>query len=56
MVSGSLASPTPPRGGLREERGDEENETESRSDLQGTGGVGRHQRRQNADRIGRAGY
>lgn len=33
VISGSLASPTPPRGGLREERGDEENETESRGDL-----------------------
>ncbi len=33
MVSGSLASPTPPGGGEPKERGDEENETESRSDL-----------------------
>jgi len=54
MLSGSLASPTPPGGGGPKERGDEENETESRSDLQGPGGVGRHQRRQDANRIGRA--
>ena len=33
MISGSLASPTPPRGGEPKERGDEENETESRSHL-----------------------
>jgi ZIP family zinc transporter len=52
VVSGRLASPTPPRGGRREERGDEANETESRGDLQGPGGVGRGQRRQDAGRIG----
>ena len=33
VVSGSLASPILPRGGRRKERGDEANETESRSDL-----------------------
>lgn len=33
VISGSLASPRPPRGGQREERGNETNETESRSDL-----------------------
>ena len=33
VVSGRLASPPPPRGGRREERGNETNETESRSDL-----------------------
>ena len=33
VVSGSLASPKPPGGGEPEERGDEENTTESRSDL-----------------------
>jgi hypothetical protein len=31
VVSGSLASPTSPRGGRREERGNEEDKTESRS-------------------------
>jgi len=40
VISGSLASPTPVRGCRPKERGDEENETESRSDLQGAGGVG----------------
>ena len=30
VLSGSLASPRPPRGGDTKERGDEENETESR--------------------------
>ncbi|MDH5498891.1 MAG: hypothetical protein OEY12_15760, partial [Nitrospira sp.] len=30
VISGSLASPTPPEGGDTKERGDEENETESR--------------------------
>ncbi|MBM4127510.1 MAG: TolC family protein, partial [Nitrospira sp.] len=43
VVSGSLASPMSPRGGEPEEQGDEENETESRSDLQGPGGVGGRQ-------------
>ena len=33
VVSGSLASPTPGRGGNRKERGDEEDETESRGDV-----------------------
>ena len=33
MLSGTLASPTPPNGGRREERGHEENETESRGDV-----------------------
>ena len=33
VLSGSRASPTPPRGGRREERGDEENETQSRGHL-----------------------
>ena len=33
MVSGSLASPTPPRGGESKGRGNEENTTESWSDL-----------------------
>jgi len=33
VISGSLASPTPPEGGDTKERGDEENETESRGDL-----------------------
>ena len=33
MISGSLASPRPPKGGIRKERGDETDETESRSDL-----------------------
>ena len=54
VVSGSLASPTPLRGGRRKERGDEANTTESWGDLQGAGRVGRGQRRQDAGRIGRA--
>jgi len=33
MISGSLASPKPPGGGELEERGDEENTTESQSDV-----------------------
>ena len=33
VLSGSLASPTPPKGGEPEERGDEENETESWRDV-----------------------
>lgn len=33
MISGSLASPRPPKGGIRKERGDETDETESRSNL-----------------------
>ena len=33
VVSGSLASPKPPDGGEPEERGDEANTTESRSDV-----------------------
>ena len=48
MLSGRLASPTPPNGGRREERGDEENETQSWSDLQGAGRLGRSERRQDA--------
>ena len=54
VISGSLASPKPPGGGEPEERGDEKNETQSRGDLQGAGSIGRGQRRQDADRIGRA--
>jgi len=50
VISGSLASPKPPSGGKPEERGDEENETESRGYLQGSGGVGRGQRRQDVGR------
>ncbi len=33
VVSGSLASPKPPGGGEPEERGDEENTTESQGDV-----------------------
>jgi hypothetical protein len=33
VLSGSLASPTPPYGGEPKERGNETNETESRSHL-----------------------
>lgn len=33
VISGSLASPKPPHGGDTKERGNETNETESRSDL-----------------------
>src|SRR5438309_6593511 len=51
VISGSLASPKPPGGGKPEERGDEENETQSRGHLQGSGGIGRGQRRQDAGRI-----
>ena len=52
MISGSLASPKPPEGGEPEEHGDEENETQSRGDFQGAGGLGRGQRRQDAGGIG----
>lgn len=45
VISGSLASPTTPKGGEPEKRGDEENETQSRSHLQGSGGIGHGQRR-----------
>ena len=45
VIRGSLASRTPPSGGEPKERGDEVNETESRSDLQGAGGLGSNQRR-----------
>jgi pyrroloquinoline quinone (PQQ) biosynthesis protein C len=54
VLSGSLASPKPPAGGEPEERGNEENETQSRGIFQGPGGLGRGQRRQDAGRIGRA--
>ena len=40
MVNGSLASRKPPGGGEPKERGDEENERESRSNIQGSGGFG----------------
>jgi hypothetical protein len=53
-VCGSLASPTPPRGGRRKERGDEANETESWGDLQGAGRVGASKKRQDAGRVARA--
>jgi O-antigen ligase len=45
VISGSLALRKPPSGGESKERGDETNETESRSHLQGTGSLGGHQRR-----------
>jgi hypothetical protein len=51
VIRGSLASPKPPGGGNPEERGEEEHETPSRGDRQGTGGLGRGQRRQDAGRI-----
>jgi hypothetical protein len=54
MLSGSLASRTPPGGGAPKERGNEENEKESWSEFQGAGGLGCRQRRQDAGRIGRA--
>ena len=54
VLSGSLASPKPPEGGEPKEHGDEENETQSRGDIQGPGGLGGGQRRQDAGRIGRA--
>ena len=38
VMSGGLASRPPPDGGEPKERGNEENTTESRSDLPGTGG------------------
>ena len=41
MGSRGLASPTPPGGDEPKEQGDEENETESRSNLQGPGAIGR---------------
>ena len=37
MVGGSLASRKPPGGGEPKERGDEENETDSQSNIQGAG-------------------
>jgi hypothetical protein len=40
VISGRLASPTPPGGGESKERGDEENATQSRGHLQGAGGCG----------------
>jgi transposase len=40
VISRSLASPTPPAGGITEEKGDEENKTKPRRDLRGTGGLG----------------
>jgi hypothetical protein len=54
VVSGSLASPTPTGGGDATEQGNKEDETESRSDLQGAGGVGRGQRGQYGGGIGQA--
>ena len=44
--NGNLASSALPKGGERKERGDETDETESRSDLQGPGGLGSWQGRQ----------
>jgi len=41
VISGSLASPKPPEGGEPEEHGNEENETQSRGDFQGAGGLRR---------------
>jgi len=52
VISGSLASPTPPGGGDTKERGNETDETESRSSLSGAGRLGRGQRRQDARRVG----
>ena len=51
VISGSLASPIPPRDGRRKERGDEASEAESWGNLQGTGRVGSGQRGQDAGRI-----
>jgi hypothetical protein len=48
VISGSLAEPTPPKGGEPEERGDEENETKSRCGIQGPGGLSSVQGRQDA--------
>ena len=48
MLSGSLASPKPPASGEPEEHGDEENETQSRGGIQGPGGLGGVQGRQDA--------
>jgi hypothetical protein len=45
MISGSLASPSPPGGGAPKERGNETYETESRSHLQGAGRLSGGQRR-----------
>ena len=39
VLSGSLASPKPPERGEPEEHGDEENETQSRGSIQGSGGL-----------------
>ena len=52
VLSGSLASPKPPDGGEPEERGDEENATQSRGSLQGSGGFSVHQGRQDAGGVG----
>jgi hypothetical protein len=43
-----LASPTPPKGGKPEERGDEANKTQSRGGIQGSDGLRRVQGRQDA--------
>ena len=52
VLSGSLASPTPPKGGEPEERGEEETETQSRGGIQGSGGLRRVQGRQDAGGVG----
>ena len=52
MLSGSLASPTPPKGGEPEERGDEANQTQSWGGIQCAGGFRRAQGRQDAGGVG----
>jgi len=52
MICGSLVSPTLLTDGEPAERGNETNETESRRDLESTGGIDHGQRRQNPGGIG----
>ena len=54
VISGRLASPTPPDGGEPEEHGDEEHDTESRGGIQGQGGRGGVEERQDTDGVGGA--
>ena len=48
VIRGSLASPTPPKGGEPEDRGDEANETQSRGGIQDSDSFRRVQERQDA--------
>jgi hypothetical protein len=54
VISGSLASLKPRDGGEPEEHGDEENETKSRGGIQGQGGIGYPEGRQDPGGVGGA--